>query len=210
MSQSKRATRSSLTVASLAQYVIQIYPLILNAGLTNDVQTHVIACDALVDGICRKTNSYIAQSVRIQKNKKLDFDTFLYKTPNGVIDTEMAVASYSGQTDLDKAAPETVGTLELRLSITRQFGVEHDIDETKKYDKVKVGADASTQTAFYKDVPPQFHMIFEENSPTLEGLSGSREKGKMNKKRPGTQPWAIFRFHYRTEGKLTNWGEQQG
>ena len=114
----------------------------------------------------------------------------------------MVVASYPGQADLDKTAPETVGTLELRLSITRQFGVEHDIDETKKYDKAD--ADASTKTASYKDVPPQFHMIFEENSPTLEGLSGSREKGKMNKKRPGTQPWAIFRFHYRTEGKLTN------
>ena len=118
------------------------------------------------------------------------------------MDTKMVVASYPGQADLDKTAPETVGTLELRLSITRQFGVEHDIDEIKKYDKA--GADASTQTASYKDVPPQFHMVFEENSPTLEGSSGSRERGKINKKRPGTQPWAIFRFHYRTEGKLTN------
>lgn len=174
------------------------------------MQTLVVAYDALVDGICRKTNLYVGKSVYLQKNKKLDFDTFLYKTSKGVIDTKMVVASYPGQTNLDKAAPETVGTLELRLSITRQFGVEHDIDETRKYDKVEVGADASTQTASYKDVPPQFHMIFEENSATLEGASGSREKGKMNRKRPGAQPWAIFRFHYRTEGKLTNRGQQQG
>ena len=116
----------------------------------------------------------------------------------------MVVASYTGQPDLDKTAPETVGTLELRLYITRQFGVEHDIDKTKKYDKAD--ADASTKTASYKDVPPQFHMIFDENSATLEGVSGSREKGKMNKKRTGSQPWVIFRFHYRTKGKFTNRG----
>ena len=155
----------------------------------------------LVDGVCRKANSYVGKSVQVQK-KKLDFETFLYQTLDGVIDTEMSVTPYSGPTTLNKEAVETVGTIELRVYITRQFNVEHEIDDAYKYDKVKKDADTSNRIATYKDAPPQFEMTFEKNCSKLDGSKGNREKRKVYAKRPGKEPWAIFRFHYRTKGKL--------
>lgn len=156
----------------------------------------------MVDGVCRKANSYAGKSVQVQKNKKLDVETFLYQASDGVIDTQMSVAPYTGTTILNKEAPETIGTIELRVYITRQFDVEHVIEDACTYDKVKENSDASTAVANYKDVPAQYQMIFEKNCSTLDAPKGNREKKRVHAKRPGREPWAIFRFHYRTKGEL--------
>lgn len=142
--------------------------------------------------------------MQLQKNKKLEFETFLYQTSEGTIDTKIAVVPYLGVIRLEKGegVQETIGTLELRLYITRQFGFEHSIDSAQKYDSIKDGSDAITQVAVYKDVKPQLQMTFEENCPILETSKASREKSKINKKRPGSEPWTIFRFHYRSEGEF--------
>lgn len=137
----------------------------------------------------------------MQKSKKLDIDSVLYQTADGVIDTEMSVVPYTGKTNLDKETCETIGTIELRVYITRQFDVEHEIDEACKYDKVQEDLGSSARVANYKDVPPQYQMTFEKNCSTLEGRKGTAEKKKVHAKRPGKEPWAIFRFHYRTKGR---------
>lgn len=161
-------------------------------------QTHTVAYDVKIDGVCRKANSYIGKSVQLQKNKKLDFEKFLYQTPDGIIDTDMLVTTHSGSVVLSKEAPETIGTIELRVYVTRQFGVEHEIDDARRFDK----AEDDTDTARYKDIAPQYQMTFEKNCSTLEGSKANREKKKINAKRPGTEPWAIFRFHYRSKGEF--------
>lgn len=173
--------------------------------LTAAVQTLTVAYDFVVDGVCRKANSYSSKSVQVQKNKKLDFDKLLYQTPDGVIDTDVIVSSRSGPVILNKDAPETIGTIELRVYITRQFGVEHEIKETRKYDEVDGDSNTDIQVASYKDVPPEFHLTFETNCSTLDGAKGNREKRKVYAKRPGNKPWAIFRFHYRTKGKVLHY-----
>lgn len=155
-----------------------------------------------MDGVCRKTNSIFGKSVQVQK-RKVSFETFLYQMPFGVIDTAMSVANHYGPSHLDKEAEETVGTIELRVYVARQFGVEHDIRDVCKYDKVQEGADSSTRVETYKDLPPQFHMTFEKNCSALDGRKANGEKKKVYAKRPGTEPWAIFRFHYRSKGKPT-------
>jgi hypothetical protein len=155
----------------------------------------------MVDGICRKANSYAGKSVQLQKNKKLDVESFLYQTSDGVIDTQMSVAPYTGTTNLSKEAPETVGTIELRVYITRQFDVEHMTNKACTYDQIVEDSQSSASVATYKDVPPQFQMTFEKNCSILEVPKGKREKKKVHAKRPGTEPWAIFRFHYRTKGR---------
>ena len=166
------------------------------------MQTFAIVQDVLVDGVCRKTNSIFGKSVQVQK-RKVSFETVLYQMPGGVIDTAMSVATYSGPSNLDKEAKEFVGSIELRVYVTRQFGVEHDIHDVCKYDQVQEGADPSTCVATYKDLPPQFHMTFEKNCSALDGRKANGEKKKVYAKRPGTEPWAIFRFHYRSKGKHT-------
>ena len=169
-----------------------------------------VAYDFLVDGVCRKASSSTAKSVQVQKNKKLDFETFMYQTSDGPIDTDMSVSPRSGPVILSKDAPETIGTMELRVYITRQFGVEHEIEEACKYDKIAEQTDTGTQIATYKDVPPQFHMTFETNCSTLDKASGNREKRKVYAKRPGKEPWAIFRFHYRSKGELQKSRSMEG
>lgn len=166
-------------------------------------QTIVVAYDALVDAVCRKAHFYAGKSVQVQKNKKLEFDTFLYQTLEGVIDTKMSVSPYSGSTKLDKGAEarETIGTLELRVYITRQFGSEHSPSDTRRFDS-KGGLSAAAPVALYKDMEPHFQMKFEENCSILEGSKATLQKSKISKKHPGTEPWAIFRFHYRSEGKF--------
>lgn len=166
------------------------------------MQTLAVAYDCIVDGVCRKANAYAGKSVQLQKNKKLDVESFLYQTPDGVIDTQMSVTPYAGTSILSKESPETIGTVEIRVYITRQFDVEHTIDNASTYDNVDEGSEPASSVADYKDVPPQFQMTFEKNCSTLETGKSKREKKKVYAKRPGTEPWAIFRFHYRTKGRL--------
>lgn len=153
-----------------------------------------------MDGVCRKSNTSTAKSVQVLKNKKLEVEQFLYQTPDGPIDTEILVTPHTGPVILSKDTPETIGTLELRVYITRQFGVEHKTD-TYKYDKAAETTDTGPQTAAYKEVPPQYRMTPETNCATLDKTSGNREKKKLYAKRPGLEPWAIFRFHYRSKGE---------
>lgn len=157
----------------------------------------------MIDGVCRKANSYTSKSVQLQKNKKLDVESFLYQTPDGVIDTQMSVVPYAGTTNLNKDAPESIGTVEVRVYVIRQFDTEHVIDDACTYDNIKEDADCSDSVANFKDVPPQFQMVFEKNCSTLDMAKAKREKKKIHAKRPGTEPWAVFRFHYRTKGKIS-------
>lgn len=153
--------------------------------------------------MCRKANSFAGKSVQTQRNKKLDVDSFLYETRDGVIDTKMSVIPYTGPTSLNKAAPETIGTIELRVYITRQFGIEHELNDDCKYYNDSEDMDSSIPIASYQDVPPQYEMAFEKDAVALDARKANQEWKKVQAKRPGTEPWAIFRFHYRTTGKLS-------
>ncbi|KAJ8112085.1 hypothetical protein OPT61_g5460 [Boeremia exigua] len=159
--------------------------------------TLAVTYDVHVDGVCRKTNSTVGKSVQVQKNKKLDVESFLYQTPNGTVDTNILVAPYSGPMSLDKQGPETVGTIDLCVYVTRQFDVEHENNDTCKYDKA-----SEAGLATYKDLPPQFQMVCEKNCSTLDAPKANREKKKMYAMRAGKEPWAIFRFHYRTKESI--------
>jgi hypothetical protein len=155
----------------------------------------------MVDGVCRKANSYVGKTVQFQKNKRLDFDSFLIQTSDGIIDTDMSVSTYSAPSRLDKTMSETIGVIELRVYITRQFGIEHDITDDK-FDSVEDSANDNPQSITHKDIPPHFQMVFEKNCSTLDGFKATREKKKVSAKRPGKEPWTIFRFHYRSKGEL--------
>jgi hypothetical protein len=161
----------------------------------------VIAYDAVVDGVHRKAGSYIAKSVHSQKHKKIDTETFLYKIDNGIIDTEISVTSLSGIKLLQGEGPETIGTMELRLFITRQLGVSHALNDIQTY-SARTGhmEDEEDEIATYKQIEPKFCMEFDKNSALLDKPRTTREQSKMGARRPGTEPWAIFRFHYRSKG----------
>jgi hypothetical protein len=160
-----------------------------------------------VDGVLRKANSYAAKAVSFQNKRKIETVKFLYKTTKGIIDTDITVAPLLGFATTQNNDPETIGTLELRLYITRQLGTWHDVGEVKKYFTVggSIGdkqTGSMEQKASYKVIPPTFRMSFETNAALLEDRQPSLQQRKVDAKRPGTEPWAIFRFHYRSQGEF--------
>ncbi|CAI9635291.1 hypothetical protein GT037_007736 [Alternaria burnsii] len=166
--------------------------------------TLAVAWDTIVDGVLRKANSYAARAVSFQNKRKMDTVKFLYKTTKGIIDTDITVVPLPGFATTQNNDPETIGTLELRVYITRQLGTWHDIGEVKKYFTVggSIGdkqTGSMEQKASYKDIPPTFGMSFETNAALLEDRQPSLQQRKVDAKRPGTEPWAIFRFHYRSQ-----------
>ena len=161
-----------------------------------------ISYDSVIDGILRKAGLYRATKVSKLKSKKLDIDSFLYVSEEGIIDTTMLVKSLSGMKLSQGKGPETIGTVELRLFITRQMGVSHDLGKVAKYcdqpDKLKSDRD---RTVNYGRIAPTYRMEFDQDCAPLDKSKATREQTIMNKQRPGTKPWAIFRFHYRSKGK---------
>lgn len=160
-----------------------------------------------MDGVLRKANSYAAKAVSFQHKRKIETVKFLYKTTKGIIDTDITVAPLLGFATTQNNDPETIGTLELRLYITRQLGTWHDIGEVKKYFTVggSIGdkqTGSMEQKVSYKVIPPTFEMSFEMNAALLEDRQPNLQQRKVDAKRPGTEPWAIFRFHYRRQGEF--------
>ncbi|KAH8731446.1 hypothetical protein GQ44DRAFT_328846 [Phaeosphaeriaceae sp. PMI808] len=54
-----------------------------------------------------------------------------------------------------------------------------------------------------KIVAPTYQMAFIEDATALEINKRRQEQKRMNANRPGTEPWTIFRFHYRSQETLT-------
>ncbi|RYN17265.1 hypothetical protein AA0113_g11986 [Alternaria arborescens] len=170
--------------------------------------TLAVAWDTIVDGVLRKANSYAAKAVSFQHKRKIETVKFLYKTTKGIIDTDITVAPLLGFATTQNNDPETIGTLELRLYITRQLGTWHDIGEVKKYFTVggSIGdkqTGSMEQKVSYKVIPPTFEMSFEMNAALLEDRQPNLQQRKVDAKRPGTEPWAIFRFHYRRQEEIS-------
>jgi hypothetical protein len=164
----------------------------------------VIAYDAVIDGVRRKASSYVSKSVQLKKSQKLDFDTFLYQTDDGVIDTSMRVAKIDKATKTCQDGSEIIGTIELRLYVTRQLSIDHYPEKPRKYSEVR-SPDMTLKSTGSAKIGPQFVMEFEENCATLEPKKQTQEQKKVDSKRPGTGPWAVFRFYYRSKRKITIW-----
>jgi hypothetical protein len=168
-----------------------------------------VAYDTIVDGVLRKACSYVAKVVTLQNKRKIDTEKFLCKIKNGIIDTDITVAPLEDVVMVQGDGPETIGTIEHRLYITREWGVSHDIGNMKKYyaigDNVEDERAGDTeQKITYKRIPPSHRMSLEKNTAPLEGNQPSLHQRKADAKRPGSEPWAIFRFHYRSQGQLVH------
>ncbi|KAI4618604.1 hypothetical protein J4E80_005206 [Alternaria sp. BMP 0032] len=151
-------------------------------------KTLAIAYDTFVDGILRKAGSHVAKSV-ILHNRKLDTETFLYKTTKGIIDTTITVAPLEHAATVQDDAAETIGTIELRLYITRQLGDWHEIGKVKKY--YAHGSDVKDrdtggieQKVGYNRIAPIFRMNFEKDTTPLEDKQPKIYQRRADARRP--------------------------
>jgi hypothetical protein len=162
-----------------------------------------IAYDAVVDGVYRKAGSYVSRAVHDLKNRRFDMDQFLCRTPKGILDTDMLVAPISREIATRGESVETVGTMELHLYVARQQDVTCTLSGVKRYYSTTGNIeDSESGQNTFKLIAPTFQMSFEQNSAPLDHAKLGREQRKMDARRPGTEPWAIFRFHYRRKGRF--------
>ncbi|KAF2854661.1 hypothetical protein T440DRAFT_551738 [Plenodomus tracheiphilus IPT5] len=106
-----------------------------------------------------KTASLAPKTVHYQKNKKLDTTTFLHKTENGSVDAKIAVALLEDVTLSQGKETETIGTVDLRLYITRQLGVSHTVKSMKKYYAANGHPEHSTKpSVVYNLLAPTFQL----------------------------------------------------
>jgi hypothetical protein len=165
--------------------------------------------DLHVDGVLRKANNMISKAVKMQKGVKLDFEGALYQVDDGledkILDTQMKMVAVSGFSfTKDDEGPETIGTIEVRLYVLRTFGAEYPLDSTmltyldEKNDEDEEEMDE--KIAFYKTIAPEYMVEFEKNCQEVDKKTGNSWNKKLNTKRPSKEPWAIFRFHYRSKG----------
>ncbi|EMD91047.1 hypothetical protein COCC4DRAFT_136632 [Bipolaris maydis ATCC 48331] len=191
-----------------------------------------IVCDAFMDGILRKSYSYGAKAVRFQKGKKIEIDKFLFKTEDGFIDSQMVVSTL-GMPTTQSDSPETIGTMELRLYCTRKIGVSHEVkgikqyytgdkqdsdneesetpdnEDGQKHDNSNKGSEETKQIVSYRQIAPTSQLDIERNSTPISVRTVASHYNKMGLSRPGEEPWAIFRFHYRSKEALESSGVKQ-
>lgn len=163
----------------------------------------MIAYDAIIDGILRRSAVYKARSVSVQKNKKLDIDHFLCATTDGVIETMVHVVPLENASVSKGETLETIGTLELRLYVTRQLNVVHQVEHIDAFDDFETDNDErNKRKVTYKEIKQDLRIFFDTDWDPLERAKVKGEQRKMNAPRPGSEPWAIFRFHYRTKSMI--------
>ncbi|KAF2790732.1 hypothetical protein K505DRAFT_390444 [Melanomma pulvis-pyrius CBS 109.77] len=176
--------------------------------------TMVVGYDVIIDGVCRKHHTYHGKQVTLQKNKKLDAEQFLFKTSSGeIVDTELLVAKIPADIVKEEGA-RGLGTIEVRVYVLRRFGDEHALQGIEPYYAVKeeghtshaVDGNNFDKTVGFTNVPPEFIMTYQKNVAALEGNIVKRVKTKMDKQRPGAEPWAIFRFHFRNKQSILDKG----
>ncbi|KAH9878545.1 hypothetical protein IAQ61_001817 [Plenodomus lingam] len=135
----------------------------------------------------------------------LDAATFLHKAQSGTVDAKMIVAPLANYKLSQWQETETIGTMELRLYITRQLGVTHRVKNMNMYYIADTRfADTTETSVLYNQIAPSFQMAFEQDTVVLDGQKALREQRKMDSVRPGNEAWAIFRFHYRCLSTLSS------
>ncbi|KAF1995203.1 hypothetical protein P154DRAFT_566888 [Amniculicola lignicola CBS 123094] len=167
-----------------------------------------IHADVFIDGVCRKAAVYSAKPEANAKNHttKFNFNKFLYNLSTGVIDTDVSIVLIPSHIQFVEGAEETLGTVELQLSVEREAGEEHPIfDATMYYDESE-SVREKQKTVGYKSLAPEFQTTFDPEFAPLALRDANKNLKTIQAKRPGLEVWATFQFHYRSKQAIEDNG----
>lgn len=134
-------------------------------------------------------------------NRSIGSDGFFYRTEHGTVESKLVVKPIYSDLDFDTNAPITIGTIEIRVYLLRRFDEEQSIQMQKFHECVDEGHDTAKPVG-YNSIKPDYAMTFEKDLGEIELRIRNKAQKAMNTVRPGTAPWAIFRFHYRDRSKF--------
>ncbi|KAF2178595.1 hypothetical protein K469DRAFT_754436 [Zopfia rhizophila CBS 207.26] len=140
-----------------------------------------------------------AKSVRTYRSKS-DLDKFLFQSGNDVREAELLVKAIASDIVPQENGKETIGTIEVELSVFRRFGDGHALRDIEMYYEVQDLGPELRETVGYKTVPPNLQITYDlSKAATLIKGTATRRHKLYGEKRPGSEAWAVFRFHYRTK-----------
>ncbi|PVH95342.1 hypothetical protein DM02DRAFT_477223, partial [Periconia macrospinosa] len=157
--------------------------------------TLIRAYDVAIDGVLRWARYCQGKTVTCQPFK-IDCDKFLYYNykDSEVFETEAVIKEAPDLNTTHKGQREVVGTVEVRLFMLRKFGDEWSIGDSPTFDD-----EADPPIPTFTTVPQDVRVTFKQDSPALDQNKENHIKKIMYRNRPGKKPWAIFRFHLRSE-----------
>jgi len=157
--------------------------------------------DVIVDGVLRFTRTFKSKQTKHTSKKPPElFEYVLVKDGNGVRCGSLVVK------DLDPPSStqshyESVGSIEVRISVLREPTGKHNNDDVNSFDDIddwKEMWHKATHTA----VPVTHEIAFPatgDDAVSKTAIINCRRSAK--KPRPGSKPWAAFKFFYRSRRK---------
>jgi hypothetical protein len=118
----------------------------------------------------------------------------------------MLVAKVPSHLSVKEKGDRNLGTIELRINALRRAGDEHALQDIDPFYAVKEEGFISSELEecesemSFTRIPPQFIITCEKKATPLDAKVARRHRTKMDGTRPGTEAWAVFRFHFRSKG----------
>ncbi|KAF2281026.1 uncharacterized protein EI97DRAFT_18651 [Westerdykella ornata] len=166
--------------------------------------TDRIHSDIYIDGVYRKAVTFNGKTVTFQKSRDLGSHTYLFKLPDDtLVDSEVMVERVN--INAEEKSSLSIGTIEIRVWVLRRAGDETKFSPPRTFDTCE-GTGRTTLPVGYKTIRPELAMSFDENNSPLLSHLVSRQRKLLSASRPGTEPWAIFRFHYRSQDQIEEAG----
>jgi hypothetical protein len=102
----------------------------------------------------------------------------------------------------EESAPIGVGTIEMRIYVLRRSGDRHNPSDLTKYYECEGEGHDTDRPIGYELIAPDYAVTFNKDRPEVESRLARKVRKIMDGPRPGCEPWAILRFHYRDFSKL--------
>ncbi|OCL13347.1 hypothetical protein AOQ84DRAFT_114143 [Glonium stellatum] len=170
-------------------------------GITSNFRgsTTQLQYDILIDGVLRMSKVHSGMTGKILR-KVDNFSQFYAKQDSTMFEAALKTKALRSDIELQKGGRETVGTIEVRISVLRRVGETYSLTDANQWYEVEDWYEQYGRKGVYTLVPPCYEMEL-EGDPCV-GFSKSQKQTRIRKNktpRPGTGPWATLRFLYRSK-----------
>lgn len=170
-------------------------------GTTKEIQF-----DLVVDGVLRNSEKTTRKTEK-KERKPERFDRGFYaQSKTSIVQAEMEIKALdvSAYPSVQVDGKDSVGTIEVRISVLRDEHEErHKLDDVRSFETIMDWKEAH-RTPSYSKVRPvqQVDLVPSDQQPTKTQMTKLRLRSSGH--RPGSKPWVVFRFYYRTNDAITN------
>ncbi|KAK3079976.1 hypothetical protein LTS18_003465 [Coniosporium uncinatum] len=162
--------------------------------------------DIIVDGVLRFTRAFKSRQTKHTSKKPPElFEYVLVKDGKGVRCGSLEVQDLASPASTQSTF-ESAGTIEVRISVLREPTGKHANDDVNTFDEID-GWKEMWHNATHAAVPVTHEIAFpatKDDALSKTAVTNCRRAAK--KPRPGSKPWAVFKFLYRSREAIESAG----